>query len=242
MSKQKTVILFIIFSFCFSMSKVKGQAALLVLIFGDKAASEKFNFSIVSGLNVSNLSGFGKTDALIGLNFGLGINMKLSDKFYLKPEFRPLSPKGFQRTNSLNTGNPGFDGQFKNVNNKVLLNYIDVPILLAYQAAPKWQIAFGPQFSFLTKAKDHYYGDGQDYERDIKTSLTKTDFGLTTAITYMMSNKRNGKGINLQLRYYAGLSDVYKNMGANKNNVFSFNIEFPFISDDIAAKRLKDSK
>lgn len=96
-----------------------------------------------------------------------------------------------------------------------------------------------PQVSFLGKAKEKYYGaDDQIFERSIKSQLNSIDFGATAAVTYLLSTKRGGKGMNLQLRYYQGFSNVYKTGGKNTNNVFSFNLEFPFISDDIAKKNI----
>lgn len=238
--KRKIVIVFGVFCSClFLGQRTQAQAALLVLLFGDKVASEKFNFSIVTGMNFSNVSNQPDSKMLHNLNFGLGINMKLSDKWYLKPEFRPLSPKGFKSTASLNTGTPEIDAIFNEVKTTRTLKYIDIPVLMAYQASSKIQVALGPQVSFLGKAREMYYGDDdQIYERSIKSQLNTTDFGAAAAITYQLSTKRGGKGMNLQLRYYQGFTNVYKTGGTNTNNVFSFNLEFPFISDDIAKKNL----
>jgi hypothetical protein len=220
--------------------KSQGQAALLVLIFGDKAATENFNFSILSGVNLSNVTGLNDTKSLYGINFGLGVNMKLSDKFYLKPEFKPLSPKGFYGNSTLVRGEFA-DPNFTDVKTTRKLNYIDIPVLIHYQFIKKAQIGFGPQVSILTSANEKFEGlNGDNYEHSIYTKLNHTDFGLTTTLTYMLSTKRKGKGVNLQLRYYYGLNDVYKEGPSNKSSVFSFNIEFPFISEDIASKNIQN--
>ena len=221
------------------VTKVNSQAALLVLIFGDKAATEKFNFSIVGGLNISGISNMPDNHSVLGPNFGLGINMKLSEKLYLKPEFKPINPRGFKGNSSLLTGTV-VDGPFANVPTERSLNYIDVPVLLHYQIFDKVLFGLGPQINFLTKAQEKFEGKNDaTYDQNIKDKLNKTDYGITAALTYQMVTKRNGKGINVQLRYYQGLTDVYKNLGSNKNNTFSINFEFPFISDDIAKKNLE---
>jgi hypothetical protein len=219
--------------------KASSQAALLVLIFGDKAASEKFNFSIVGGLNMSGISNMPDNHSVLGPNFGLGINMKLSEKWFLKPEFKPLNPRGFKGNSSLLTGTI-VDGPFANVPTERSLNYIDIPVLLHYQIIDKVLFGLGPQINFLTKAQEKFEGKNDaTYDQNIKDKLNTTDYGITAALTYQMITKRNGKGINVQLRYYQGLSDVYKNLGSNKNNTFSINFEFPFITDAIAEKNLK---
>jgi hypothetical protein len=219
--------------------KASSQAALLVLIFGDKAASEKFNFSIVGGLNISSISDRPDNHSVLGPNFGLGINMKLSEKWFLKPEFKPINPRGFKGNSSLLTGTI-VDGPFANVPTERSLNYIDIPVLLHYQIIDKVLFGLGPQINFLTKAQEKFEGKNDaTYDQNIKDKLNTTDYGITAALTYQMITKRNGKGINVQLRYYQGLADVYKNIGSNKNNTFSINFEFPFISDAIAEKNLK---
>ncbi|HRI22496.1 MAG TPA: outer membrane beta-barrel protein, partial [Panacibacter sp.] len=158
MKKKLTCILFLLFCFLISVVRTNAQAALLVLLFGDKVASEKFNFSVVTGMNFSNISNQPDNKSLHGLNFGLGVNMKLSDKFYLKPEFRPLSPKGYKNNSSLATGTPEIDAAFNNVKTTRTLSYIDIPVLMAYQASKNIQLALGPQVSFLGKAREKYYG------------------------------------------------------------------------------------
>ncbi len=242
MNKIILVSCFMLLGICASVTNAKGQAALLVLIFGEKAASETFNFSIVTGLNISNVSAQKDSKSLKGLNFGLGINMKLSDKWFFKPEFRPLSPKGFQSNATLKTST-GIDASFTNVNATRTLNYIDVPLMIHYQAFKRGQIGLGPQVSFLTNAKEKFFGTNDaTYEQDLKSQLNKTDFGINAAFTYLLSTKRGGKGMNVQLRYYKGLSSVYTIGGTNNNNVLSFNFEFPFLSDQVAEKNLQLNK
>jgi hypothetical protein len=233
--RSTILVLFLVASF----AKTQAQAALLVLIFGDKAASEKFNFSIVGGVNSSNISNQLDNHAVFGTNFGLGINMKLSEKWYFKPEFKPLNSMGFKGNASLKTGTI-VDGPFTNVPTTRSLNYLDIPVMMHYQAAEKILIGFGPQVNFLTKAQEKFEGKNDaTYDQNIKDKLNKTDYGFAAAFTYQLITKRNGKGINVQLRYYQGLSDVYKNVGSNKNSAFSFNLEFPFISDAVAKEKMK---
>ena len=59
-------------------NQAKSQAALLVPVFGDKAATENFFFSLKGGLNLSSLPGLEPSDSKIGVHFGLAINMKFN--------------------------------------------------------------------------------------------------------------------------------------------------------------------
>ena len=88
---------------------VRGQAGLLVLLLGDKVATENFYFSIKLGANEANLPGIDGTSIRGGFNYGLLANLKLSDKFFLVGEFAPLSPKGAKDLPLYTTGDPNLD-------------------------------------------------------------------------------------------------------------------------------------
>jgi hypothetical protein len=85
------------------------QAAILVLLFGDKVASENFYFSLKMGGNYSTLSGIDDASYKLGLSFGLVATIKLSDKWYIVPEFSAISNKGAEDVPLLPTGDPNLD-------------------------------------------------------------------------------------------------------------------------------------
>ena len=65
-----TVFFMLLFS-----GTASGQAALLVLIFGEKAATENFHFSLKAGVNYSIINGYEEGTNRIGANFGLGLSV-----------------------------------------------------------------------------------------------------------------------------------------------------------------------
>ena len=114
-----------------STSMVKGQAALLVLIFGDKAATENFHFSLKLGMNYAIIHGIEDGDYATSLNFGLVNNIRLSDRLSLVPEFIPLAPRQMKNVPVVTTGNPDLDDLLVEVESADRrLNYIDIPVLL----------------------------------------------------------------------------------------------------------------
>ena len=90
-------------------SMLRGQAALLVLIFGDKVASENFYFSLKMGATLADLSGYDEGKNALAFNFGLVNNIKLSDRLFLTPEFLPAASRGIKDVPTLSTGDPGLD-------------------------------------------------------------------------------------------------------------------------------------
>jgi hypothetical protein len=150
---KKTLITLILVLFLAPL--VRGQAALLVLLLGDKVASEKFYFSIKLGANGTNLSGMDATNTRWGFNFGLLANIKLSEKFSLVPEFSPLSPKGARNIPLITTGDPNLDALLPNSSStKRALNYIDIVLLGKYHFNDRISIGAGPYMGILTEATD----------------------------------------------------------------------------------------
>ena len=87
---KKTIFVSLVF-LLLAAPAVKGQAALLVLIFGDKAATENFHFSLKLGVNYSIIHGYEDGRNGVSLNFGLVNNIKINDKLSFIPEFIPLA-------------------------------------------------------------------------------------------------------------------------------------------------------
>ena len=210
-------------------AKVQSQAALLVLLLGDKVATENFYFSLKAGANLANLNGFDNTAMRPGAHFGLVATIKINDTFYLSPEFTPLSRKGAK-----NIPVTFFDDPMAK-NTQRSLNYIDMPIVVRYYGHERFGLGAGPQFSFLTSATDSYTADlaGEDVEHsfDIKDNLNPFEFGLVVDITYTAWKARKGKGMNIHARYIHGLTNIVKNSSEDEltNSSFQISASFPFV-------------
>ena len=134
-----------------SAGLVHGQAALLVLIFGDKVASENFYFSLKAGANFSTIHGLEGGEYRWGPNFGLVNNIRINDRFYLMPEFLPLSTRGIKEIPVENTNIPGLDELLEQPESMDrTLSYIDIPILLRANLGERLSVSAGPQISILT--------------------------------------------------------------------------------------------
>jgi outer membrane immunogenic protein len=200
-------------------------------------ASENFYFSLKLGGNLANLSNIDGTKNALGLNFGLMASIKLSEKFYLVPEFMPLSPKGAKNIAFRSTGNASLDQLMQpTTSSATQMNYIDIPIVAKYYATKELGLEAGPQISILTSATDIYRGkikedDDLTYENDVKSSFNTIDIGVVVGLTYSLWDARGGKGLFVHARYAYGLMDIVKdNPGdAIKNSVFQFAVSFPFI-------------
>ena len=233
---KKTIFISLVF-LLLSSSVVKGQAALLVLIFGEKAATENFHFSLKLGVNYSIIHGFEEGKNASSFNFGLVNNIRLTDRLTLTPEFIPLAPRQIKDVPVITTGNPDLDDLLVEVESADRkLSYIDIPVLLKVKLSERFSISAGPQISFLTGASDTYKSIPIEDVRlttevDIKSALNSIDIGATIDLMYILVPPKGGKGINLFLRYNKGFMDLSKATESGKQtySMIQMGATFPFV-------------
>ena len=240
---KKLVIVMIVMLFCVQIARP--QAALLVLLFGDKVASENFYFSLKAGANIASLPGIDDTTTLVGFNFGLLATIKINEKFSLVPEFSPFSLKGAKNIPLRTTGDASLDALLQNSpNTNRALNYIDIPVVAKYHVNDRLSFGAGPYLSILTSARDKfkaqvYDEDDLSFIDDIKSDLESLDYGVIFEVSYTLSDMRGGKGLVIHARYQLGLADILKeNPGDSiKNSVFQISLSLPFIKEAEAEEK-----
>jgi hypothetical protein len=232
LSKITIFTLSIIFIGSMITTTVNAQAALLVLIFGDKIATEKFHTSIDAGLNFSGMNGLDPSKMRHGLYFGLGTYLKINDKWAFTPEFKPLSQRGVRQTEPI----VAYAGMEEPVYG-ILMNYIDVPLLVQYKLTRMLFVSAGPQISFLTSAKQDANGtvafSGKEIEviENRKEDFNPLYISIPLEIGFSLPEVIPGQGIDLKIRYNIGLNEVIKNeaYGSSTLNTWQVMLSFPFI-------------
>jgi hypothetical protein len=220
----------------FTISVSYGQAGVLVLILGDKVATENFYLSIDGALNVSTLPGLDEYKTIVGVNYGLGVHIRLNDKWFLKPEFKPLSRKGATKINPITS----VSGDFTIDETKIKMNYIDFPILVQYNITPKLYVSAGPEISFVTDANQFVYGSQTDglettVKINTKSFFNKTNFSFPVEAGYCftLSTKKSSTKIrvNVFARYEYGFMEIFKDPAVGSANIslFQFGLSLPFI-------------
>jgi hypothetical protein len=241
---QRLILFTLICTFTITISY--GQAALIVLILGDKVATEQFHLSIDGAINLSNFTGIEGSKMGAGVNFGLGTHIKLGEKWHLKPEFKPLSRKKATSINPITT----VPGELTIKDSKITLNYIDIPVLLQYNATPQLYFSAGPQVSFLTGAYQFSTGDLEDGREstikiDTKSFFNSVDFSFPVEVGYtvhLATKKSTSKmDVNIFGRYEYGFLSVFKDpaAGSSKISMFQIGLSLPFIktAEELAAKK-----
>jgi hypothetical protein len=238
------ILLITVFS-AITMVLSYGQAALLVLILGDKVATEKFHLSIDGALNLASFQNPEQGKYNLGVNFGLGTHLKLSERWFLQTDFKPLSQKGVSSVNPIVTIPPEIEAEKTGIN----LNYIDVPVMIQYKIGTKLFISAGPQISFLTSASQYTEGtlDGNivSIKRDTQSQFEKIDISFPLELRYSLSLSRKKASTQVDVdtfvRYSFGFMDVYKDPAVGSAHIatFQFGLSFPFIK---SAEELEKGK
>jgi hypothetical protein len=177
-------------------------------------AQETGKFAIMPkvGMNCSDITG---AKDIVKNKFGLAAGAELEYK--VKDWFGVSAGAMYEQQ--------GF--HLKDVDKDVTSEYINVPVSAKFYVWKGLSIGAGVQTGFLTKAKFD--------DRDIKEQFNKVDFGLTSTIAYEFPF-----GLNLELRYYEGLTDVVKdteyefraeswwNKSMNKNRTLQLTVGYKF--------------
>jgi opacity protein-like surface antigen len=201
-------------------------SSLLVLAISFTYA-QKAQFGIKGGLNSSNFSGdTGGIDfkSRVGFNLGAFAAIKLSEKITLQPEIL-YSTQGAKAVNVTAL----YDDILYTGYVKFNLSYINVPVMVKYYVADKFNLEVGPQIGFLTSAKTSTKLDGfsQTVDEDIKDSFESVDFGLNFGAGYDFT-----KNVSAGIRYNLGLANIAKTEpGDNsklENSVFSLSVGYKF--------------
>ncbi len=189
--------------------------------------AQKAKFGIKGGLNSSNFSGdTGGIDfkSRIGFNVGAFAAIKLSEKITLQPEIL-YSTQGAKAVNV----SALYDDVIYTGDVKFNLSYINVPVMIKYYVADKFNLEAGPQIGFLTSAKTSTKLDGssQTVDEDIKDSFESVDFGLNFGAGYDFT-----KNVSAGIRYNLGLSNIFKTENGDdsktQNSVFSLSVGYKF--------------
>lgn len=199
---------------------------LLVMAFGFTNA-QKAQFGIKAGLNSSNFSGDTEGadfKSRIGFNIGAFVAIKLSEKITLQPEVL-YSTQGAKVENvSAMYNGVNYTGDVK-----FNFSYINVPIMLKYYVADKFNLEVGPQIGFLASAKTSTKIDGfsQKTDQDVKDFFETVDVALNFGAGYDFTEK-----FFAGIRYNLGVSNIFNSESGgdskSQNSVFSLSVGYKF--------------
>lgn len=213
----------------------RGQAAILVLIFGEQLATETFHLSIDAGINVPTFIGVENPGSTkLGAHFGLGTHWNFAPKWQFVGEFTPLNGGGMKGLPYLSLPD-SITQQLNDDDNSWVINTIDIPLMVRYSLTDRFHIGGGPIISFISSAEQQRVASVEGKEltltEDIRDSFNTFQYGMAADVCYSLSTARKGKGIDLRLRYNYMFSSLLKEDIGNNVNLGTFQViaTFPFI-------------
>jgi hypothetical protein len=191
-----------------------GQA-LLVLLFGDKFASEYVQGGIkfdVAGTTLSGLSGAAR---LRSWDLGGFIEVKLSNRFSIQPEFTFKSPAGAADLPFSPTGVADVDSAFAGATNVSVartLGYVTIPILLKFRAG-RFALGLGPQLGYVVRAEDRYTGtlsreNDLSYTVGLWSRVNRWDSGVNAVAEFSLAPRLGLRSMRIRAVWYHGFGDA----------------------------------
>ncbi|WP_374465648.1 porin family protein [Chryseobacterium sp.] len=199
---------------------MKKQLLSLFIVIGIMAFAQSTDgprFGIKAGGNLSSISG-SDSKSKIGFYAGAFVNVPISDAFSIQPEVL-YSQQGAKVKGDYEMATYTIKNMQQN------FGYMNVPIMLQYNATPEFYLEAGPEFGFLINAQAKGDINGQTYKGNNKDSFRTFNFGMGLGIGYKFS-----PNIGINARYIAGLTDTVKfGLGeTSKNTNFQLGMNYSF--------------
>ena len=194
------------------MKKIMMIAAMMVATVSAKAQFEPGTFSLQpkAGFVLSSVSGE-------DLRFKPGFQAGLEGQYQINNWFG-LSAGLLYTTEGT---------KVKDVDWKLNLGYINIPIMAKFYVTKGLSLNAGLQPGIMVSAKEKYNEGGISWDKDVKDGCNGFDLSIPLSIAYEFTN-----GLTLEARYTTGLTNVGKDAGGrwddNKNQVLSINIGYKF--------------
>jgi len=204
---------------------------LISILFGDKLNSPNLEFGLDGGLNMSRISGLESKSYAVDLHLGFYFDFRIKEELWFNTGVLVKSSQGANNLtkNDVLSLYPNLKTYLDSGQYSQSLGSFNVPLMLKYRFKNHFFIELGPQVSLLTRARLNYVHSFNDVKlttsANNRDSFNRFDVGLVSGIGYKL---RKGKGMNIGVKYYVGLTDITKsNAGVNKNNVIYFKVDIP---------------
>lgn len=216
---KKAILLTLLLS-AGSVQTAQSQA-LLIILFGDKLSTEKFQLGINADLVWSSLTNTGDASPRFSWAFGAYGEIKLSDHWHLQPELTVKTPAGAKGLPVTTPGSPFSsptgDATLDSIRAAGTVtrsaNYLTLPLQVKYVTGP-FNIGVGGSVGILTGASDELVTDVERGALNLKASSTDSlntfDAGLVASLSYAFKPQLQMRSMRLDVKFYYGLTNTVK--------------------------------
>jgi hypothetical protein len=220
--------------------------ALLIILFGDKLSTEKFQLGINADLTFSSLTGTSDASTRMSWAFGAYGEVNLGTHWRLQPELTVKTPAGASNITAGTVGNPfqptgdpPIDDAIANGTVTRTANYLTLPLVLKYVAGPL-AIGAGGQLGYLTGADDELISEVDQgalrLKQSVKDSLNNWDAGLIGSLDFAFKPEKRMRSLRLNVKFYYGLTDTLKENPGDplRNWILYVGLDIPVGGSDAA--------
>ena len=213
MQKTRLIKPLIILLSLMMLSSLSRSQILISILLGDKLNSGAIEFGLTGGLDRTYMI---QTEGAKGLNqFNIGFyfdfRLKKETGWFLYTGCLVKSGMGASNVAIYSLDNPDLDSTMVggSINRKI--SYFNVPITIKYRFKSNIFVLAGTQLGLRHRATDEFTNtinntDDLVYKHDTRDYYRRIDAGLTAGIGYKF---RYGTMMNMGVRYYYGLADVF---------------------------------
>jgi hypothetical protein len=201
---------------------------LISILLGDKLNSPNVEFGLEGGINYSNIRGFETRSFVPNFYLGFYFNLRLKSHWWINTGVRVKSNLGTDQLslNDLQTLETEIFSIPGNYSQRI--GYFMIPALLKYKLNNSIFFEIGPQIGLRLRSTFVQFDANEDnQESRIRTynkeEVNPFDVGAMAGIGYTFFK---GTGLTFGLKYYYGLTQVYKESSGyyNQSIFLQFNI------------------
>ena len=212
---MKSKLFFRLFALLFLINTFTNTARsqiLISILLGDKLNSGAIEFGLTGGYNYTHLIGLKDAEGANNFNLGFYFDFRIKNNWFVYTGVLVKSTMGASGVpvyslNDLNLDSTMVGGS---INRKI--SYFNVPATIKYRFKSNVFVLGGFQFGLRTRATDEFTNtvnsdDDLVYKHKTKDNYKRLDAGLSAGFGYKF---RYGAMMNIGVRYYYGLVDVFK--------------------------------
>ncbi|HYQ56057.1 MAG TPA: porin family protein [Draconibacterium sp.] len=222
---MKKILIISAFLFCSHMSD---SQVLISLLLGDKLNSPNIEFGLEGGLDFTNVNGFDNNGNLHSFNLGFYFDFRMKDNWFLHTGVQGISSLGMRELSGsdlefLEAETYDVEGKY---NQKVTA--FMVPILANYKFDNHIYVEAGPQLGWMYNGWVAFSSDEDNKDINIKDYnkelLNWFNAGIAVGAGYKLVK---GTGWNIGVRYYQGLTDVFKDRSSSLHHSVLLKVNVP---------------
>jgi hypothetical protein len=199
---------------------MKKQLLSICIVIGTMSLAQSTSgpkFGVKAGGNLSSITGSDYKSKL-GFYAGAFANFPISQVLSIQPEV-VYSLQGTKAKDKY------YFGGLAVTDMKQTLGYINVPVMVQYNATSKFYLEAGPEFGFLINAKAEENFITTPLSRNNKDTMKTFNFGAGIGLGYRFT-----PNVGINARYIAGLTKILKNDfgDSSKNANFQLGLNYYF--------------